>query len=399
MNILVVTNSCSAKKYKEICEMRRVASIDPQQKFFRLMITGIGENNVNVSAISALPISGSTVKKRIFKAEKDFSEKNVSYTYLPFINGKLLRYITLNIATRYYIKKWCKGKKNKETVIVLDPLVPMIAIPTRKIAQKKGIPVIAVVTDIPTLATNMKGRKNSLLKDKFMVAFQKTAYNDLYKYDGYIPLTESLNDKINIHHKPSLVVEGFADSSDTSVSDVHEKYLMYAGGVYEKYGVKTLVEAFINIGRTDFDLLIFGEGPYTEKLQKIQQDYPNVQYKGCVSPDEIVKYEKRAYLLVNPRPTNEEFSKYSFPSKTMEYMLSGTPVISTKLSGIPDDYFEYMFAFSDYDESSVRKDLETILNTPYDTLLEHGIKGHNFILREKNNVIMSSKILGLLERI
>ena len=41
LDILVVTNSCSQKKYDEICEKRIKPSIDPQQKFFRLMIEGL----------------------------------------------------------------------------------------------------------------------------------------------------------------------------------------------------------------------------------------------------------------------------------------------------------------------------------------------------------------------
>ena len=38
---------------------------------------------------------------------------------------------------------------------------------------------------------------------------------------------------------------------------------------------------------------------------------------------------------VNPRQNNEEFTKYSFPSKTMEYLASGVPVVAYKLDGIP----------------------------------------------------------------
>ena len=116
---------------------------------------------------------------------------------------------------------------------------------------------------------------------------------------------------------------------------------MYAGGVYEKYGLKTLVDAFIKLKRKDIDLYIFGEGSFVNEIIKLSKHHNNIYYKGCVSTEEIVKYEKKALLLVNPRPVNEEFSKYSFPSKTIEYMLSGTPVISTKLPGIPEEYFDY----------------------------------------------------------
>ena len=83
---------------------------------------------------------------------------------------------------------------------------------------------------------------------------------------------------------------------------------------------------------------------------------------GCVTPDKVVEYEKRALLLVNPRPTNETFSKFSFPSKTMEYLLSGTAVVSTKLPGIPEEYFDYMFSFDSDDRDSIFDKLNELLN-------------------------------------
>ena len=75
LDILVVTNSCSQKKYDEICEKRIKPSIDPQQKFFRLMIEGLFKSNKgNVTALSALPVSASTVKKKKFHFEEDITD-------------------------------------------------------------------------------------------------------------------------------------------------------------------------------------------------------------------------------------------------------------------------------------------------------------------------------------
>ena len=50
---------------------------------------------------------------------------------------------------------------------------------------------------------------------------------------------------------------------------------------------------------------------------------------------------------MNPRFTGAEYTLYSFPSKNIEYMVSGTPVITTRLAGIPDDYYPYVFVFEE----------------------------------------------------
>lgn len=68
--------------------------------------------------------------------------------------------------------------------------------------------------------------------------------------------------------------------------------------------------------------------------------------------------QQQATLLVNPRKGHEEYTKYSFPSKTMEYMASGTPTIMYKLPGLPIEYEEYLVLLPDNSQET----LTAILN-------------------------------------
>lgn len=398
MKILVVTNSCSEKKYKFVCAERKKAMIDPQQKFFRLFIDGLGKiAECDVEVLSALPVSASTVEKYFFKYDDETTADGVKYKYLPFLNGKVMRYVSLVFSAIYYTKKWCKMNKGEESIIIADPLIPVISIPSKKVAPKYGIKTAAIVTDLPMLATDMKERKENIVKRKCLSFYQKISNLDLQSYDYYIPLTESINQEINKTKKPYCVVEGFADAKDLQISPVHENYAMYAGGIYEKYGVKALVEAFLKLKCQDIDLYIFGEGTYVEELKKICVENTRIKYMGCVSAEETVQYEKKALLLINPRPTNEKFAKYSFPSKTMEYLLSGTAVVSTRLPGIPDEYFEYMYAFDGFTAEEMSLKLEEIFSQSIDAINTVGKKGHEFVLKEKNNLIMAKKIYEFLK--
>ena len=47
-------------------------------------------------------------------------------------------------------------------------------------------------------------------------------------------------------------------------------------------------------------------------------------------------------------------SKYFFPSKMMDYLASGTPTISTKLKGIPEEYFNYCFTIENGDPKTLK---------------------------------------------
>ena len=68
-----------------------------------------------------------------------------------------------------------------------------------------------------------------------------------------------------------------------------------------------------------------------------------------------------ADLLVNLRDSRIEYTKLSFPSKMFDYMASGTPVLTTKLDGIPIEYYDYVFSIDSYSSSSIADKIREIL--------------------------------------
>ena len=115
-----------------------------------------------------------------------------------------------------------------------------------------------------------------------------------------------------------------------------------------------------------------------------------------VSNDKIIQLEKEAKLLVNPRPTNEEYTKYSFPSKIMEYMASGTPVLTTRLLGMPKEYYDYIYCFEDEKVDGIEKKLIEILSKEQKELTKMGNKAKEFVLMKKNNKVQAEKIINFL---
>jgi glycosyltransferase involved in cell wall biosynthesis len=112
---------------------------------------------------------------------------------------------------------------------------------------------------------------------------------------------------------------------------------------------------------------------------------------------QIVEKEQEATLLVNPRPTHEEFVKYSFPSKTMEYMASGTPVLTTILPGMPKEYHPYVFLLEDESAEGICRKLKEVMSLSDEDLFRKGSEARKFVLEQKNNVIQGKKILDMLE--
>ena len=105
-----------------------------------------------------------------------------------------------------------------------------------------------------------------------------------------------------------------------------------------------------------------------------------------------------ATLLVNPRPSNEKYVRYSFPSKTMEYMSTGTPVLMTKLPCLPEEYLPYLFFIRDETLQGIAQALRETLRLSDEALFQQGCAARRFVLEQRSNVMQAAKVLEMLER-
>ena len=72
--------------------------------------------------------------------------------------------------------------------------------------------------------------------------------------------------------------------------------------------------------------------------------------------------QHKATILVNPRTSEGEFTKYSFPSKTMEYLLAGKSVVINRIPGIPEEYFNYVYTPKDESIEALAECLTNVLD-------------------------------------
>lgn len=206
-----------------------------------------------------------------------------------------------------------------------------------------------------------------------------------------------MNDVLNIYHRPYIVMEGLCDEEpQTQDSCKNEKRtILYAGTLMEKYGIKMLVDAFIKASMKDTQLVIYGNGPYADQLKELESVY-DIQYRGLAPNDVVVNEEKKATLLINPRPTHEEYTKYSFPSKNMEYMATGTPLLTTRLPGIPAEYKDFIFYFNDESVDGFAETITQVMALSDNELSMKGESAKYFVLNQKNNKTQAGRILSLI---
>lgn len=364
------------------------------QKYHGLFVKGLS-GNLSPGDITAL--SHPPCRNFIFRC-KEYVD-GVEYRYVPIIPVFMLKQLFSFVYSFWYTLYWCIKYVGEQKVIFSSMMrvyqYPAIWLGSCLFKRKS----ISVVCDIPWMTILQVSATKPSLKQRLSIWLSRKigAY-----FDGYVFLTESMNGVINKKNKPYIVVEGFCDSEmayyDNSLTNKYkEKVILYAGGLHERYGIGRLVDAIKQIDDPNVVLLLFGSGDMNDRLT--QEKDERIRFLGPVSNRQVVESEIKATLLINPRPTTDEYTMYSFPSKTLEYMASGTYTLTTRLSGIPDEYYTYCGVIESFDIDGIAKAIKKTLSMSKDELYARGLKAKQFVLEKKNNLSQTRRVIDFVKTI
>ena len=93
-------------------------------------------------------------------------------------------------------------------------------------------------------------------------------------------------------------------------------------------------------------LEIYGQGELENSVREAAQNNDHIRYGGIISRAELQKKYQDADLLLNVRDIKNDVVKLSFPTKFLEYLSSGTPVLTTKFTG-GIDFQKFSFIIDD----------------------------------------------------
>lgn len=296
--------------------------------------------------------------------------------------------------------KWCRNNKDEKKVIMIYALCSDTLRACYEIKNKfnDSVKIVQIIPDLPEYMSETKSVIKKKLKSMNIAFINK----HLSVIDGYVLLSKYMADYMNIYDKPWTVVEGIfhkEPSHRPTTRETQKRQIFYAGTLAKRYGIMTLLNAFMKIKDDSLELVICGAGEAEVEIVKAAQSDSRIIFKGQLPREEVLQLQLQATLLVNPRTPEGEFTKYSFPSKTMEYLASGIPTLMYRLPGIPDEYFEHAYVIDELGDEALSAKMKEILAKPQSELDEFGRKAKVFISEEKNPVQQCKKILQLLDQL
>lgn len=313
MNIKYITTSLEENDYIEFNKLWTVSLNPSNQNFHNKMIRSFAINNP-VDVISIRPFSKAKCAIKVLKADTK-TVGNITYHYLKIKRNKLFRLVSL----RSQVKDLIEEIKTDDSVVITDTINPKCVSITNYIQRKFHLPAIGVCTDSPS---NITGTSKS-----YTLFLLRTCR----QLNGFITLTEGLNLLFNPNNKDHITIEGIVESKDVDIDiSVEGKYIFFGGALLPRYGVYNLIEAFKNIDNKDISLLICGHHANEEQIANAIDGDPRIKYMGTLPVKEVLALEKKALANINPRPFTQDLDRLSIPSKTLEYLASGSLTISVR---------------------------------------------------------------------
>lgn len=339
--------------------------------------------------------------KKIRLRNRDWEYRNSKVTEIGSINAHVIKQWQRKRSCYSKIKAWIEDSPGEEHLLIVYTLYwPYLQAVSKVIKEYPELRTIIIVTDLPgkygTPQTNrIISYFSSKIGDKAM-----TLAKQLH---GYVLLTEEMKYPLHIGNKPYTIVEGITKSSyfkfDFCKNSSSPKYILYTGTLNKAFGIIHLLNAFTKIADKEIQLWICGVGNAEDEIKESAKKDGRIKYLGFQMKEDVLRMQANATILVNPRTTEGEYTKYSFPSKTIEYMASGVPVVMHKLSGIPEEYDEFLVYPRDDSDDALYEALNKVLSWGENKRSSFGEKAKDFILQNKNPDCQAKRILNMAEKL
>lgn len=395
MNILFIAQYYPEQLLPTFLKQTKVGLDFAAHNLHRALLQGFRENGQDIEVLNA-PHLGSFPPYYKFPFVPSYkSEKEHIYSF-SYLNLSYVKRWDIKRQMHREMQRWCERTEGEKMIFFYN-FTALTVLPELK-RKFKDVKACLLVTDLP----EYMAADNSLLT-RLNRGISSTFASDDKSYfnyvDGYVLLAPAMRERLPMNGKPWIQVEGIYNPEDDKalVEKTAEKVILYTGNLGRRYGLPELLEAFHRIENDDYRLWICGTGDGLDDVKKYEAMDSRVSYLGTYPRVEVIKLQKKSTLLINPRHSADAYTIYSFPSKTMEYMASGTPTLMSRLKSIPQEYDEHLYYFEDESIDGFSRRIVEICEKSSDELQNFGVRASQFIMKYKTPQPQVEKILSFMK--
>lgn len=294
----------------------------------------------------------------VFLGGKGMTADAMPVTYLPFVNLGPLKTLTLGMAAFVSTLWWgLKQPRGVQKCVVVYNLNAPPARPILIACRMMRARFVPFLCDVYV--------PGEVVPDTWLYRAQYAAQKAIA---GRLTTVIAANTSIIKDMAPTaehVLVEGgvsfqFLDAFQGPATRRSTTTVLFAGGLTELNGLPLLLDAIRLIDDPYYEFLIAGKGPLERCVIERSVQDPRVKFLGQISHEQVVTHYQNADVLVSLRRTNNRTNRYVFPSKTIECIATGRPLVTTRTGQMESEFAEVVRLVEEETPESVAK---TILET------------------------------------
>jgi glycosyltransferase involved in cell wall biosynthesis len=173
--------------------------------------------------------------------------------------------------------------------------------------------------------------------------------------------------------------------------------MVAAGSLHVLNGIEEMLAAMRLLPGTAFRLRIAGVGPLAERVREAQARDPRIEYLGGLPFEQVLDLYASADVLLNVRLTKTIDTRYYFPSKTMECLASGVPVITTCPGNVREEFAGLAYLLEEETPEELARVIADVAALPREAREARGHAAHEFMATHRTWAVQGRRIVEFLE--
>lgn len=356
----------------------------------------------DIKVLSLRPVVSFPRSRRIVYPAARILLDSIRLDFLPFINITPIKQLSVGLSALWYMVRaaWLKKSYFQQSVVFTYNISVPPGIFTLLGARLTGSKVVAMIYDICVpgeTAPNTFFNRIDFWLHKITLPL----------FDGLVVITDTIANDF-APSRPYLRIEGgisrelisqYRAIASSSVTDNGCFTIFTAGRLDELNGIHEILGAFSLIKNTTFRLHIAGTGPLETAVKEAAAKDDRITFHGFLAFDELLALYASADVLVNMRLTQRISTRYFFPSKTMEYLASGVPVITTCPGNMATEYGEIAYLLHNETPHALAHLIITVAALPEEQRRERGRVAQCYMAENKTWDAHAERIKRFLEEL
>ena len=358
---------------------------------------GIASNLPQDTELWSCPALPSFPRGRLFyRGRKVELENGRNISILPALNLKFIKSIFWGILCFNRIILWRLKHWGEDCVVLTynnDPPPFEYLLAACRITGSK---LFTILYDLGVPPATLKISRMTRLAYHYT---DKVAHYVIKRLDGRIIINERIAKDYAPQNNYLLIDGGIGNNIierlfPLKLSSNRNLVLVLAGMLWEQNGTALVLNTLKQHPELNVKVIFAGKGQDVSDIINEAKSDSRIEYKGMLSPDELFRVYETADVLLNLRI--EDTVDYHFPSKLLEYLVTGKVVISTPVAHAERDYGRFLSILNPATPESLSSLLKEIMNIDKETLFRKGVEQRNYMIENRTWEVRTKEIIAYI---